>query len=64
MLLRLFTVYHLPFTAFALSAALFEMCDLFLLSAGKDYSAPKSLPLFAMRASKNMDGWGIGYFKK
>jgi len=43
---------------------LLEMCDLFVLSAGKDYSAPKSLPLFAMRASKNMDGWGIGYFKK
>jgi len=40
------------------------MCDLFLLSAGKDYVAPKSLPLFAKRAGKNMDGWGIGYFKK
>ena len=40
------------------------MCDLFALSATKDYSAPKSLPLFAMRARKNMDGWGIGYFKK
>jgi predicted glutamine amidotransferase len=40
------------------------MCDLFALSAGKDYSAPKSLPLFAIKASKNMDGWGIGYFKK
>lgn len=41
-----------------------KMCDLFALSAGKDYSAPKSLPLFAIKASKNMDGWGIGYFKK
>jgi predicted glutamine amidotransferase len=40
------------------------MCDLFVLSAGKDYSAPRSLPLFAKQASKNMDGWGIGYFKK
>jgi predicted glutamine amidotransferase len=40
------------------------MCDLFVFSAGKDYSAPKSLPLFAKQASKNMDGWGIGYFKK
>jgi predicted glutamine amidotransferase len=40
------------------------MCDLFVLSAGKDYSAPKSLPLFAKQASKNMDGWGIGFFKK
>lgn len=41
-----------------------QMCDLFALSAGKDYSAPKSLPLFAMQARRNMDGWGIGYFKK
>jgi predicted glutamine amidotransferase len=40
------------------------MCDLFVLSAGEDYSAPKSLPLFAKHASSNMDGWGIGYFKK
>ncbi|MGD8371003.1 MAG: class II glutamine amidotransferase [Syntrophobacterales bacterium] len=40
------------------------MCDLFALSAGEDYSAPKSLPLFAKQARKNMDGWGIGYFKK
>jgi len=40
------------------------MCDLFALSAKKAYSAPKSMPLFAMRAKKNMDGWGIGYFRK
>jgi predicted glutamine amidotransferase len=40
------------------------MCDLFALSAAQDYSAPRSLPLFARRASKNLDGWGIGYFKK
>ncbi|MCG6918072.1 MAG: class II glutamine amidotransferase [Deltaproteobacteria bacterium] len=40
------------------------MCDLFVLSAGEDYSAPKSLPLFAKHAKNNMDGWGIGYFKK
>ena len=40
------------------------MCDLFALSAKKDYSAPKSMPLFAVRAKKNMDGWGIGYFRK
>lgn len=40
------------------------MCDLFALSANKDYSAPKSLPVFAARARNNMDGWGIGYFKK
>jgi predicted glutamine amidotransferase len=40
-----------------------KMCDLFALSAGKHYSAPKSLPLFVRQAGKNMDGWGIGYFK-
>ena len=40
------------------------MCDLFALSAKKDYSAPKSMPLFAVRAKKNMDGWGIGFFRK
>jgi predicted glutamine amidotransferase len=39
------------------------MCDLFALSAATNYSAPKALPLFASRASKNMDGWGIGYFR-
>jgi predicted glutamine amidotransferase len=40
------------------------MCDLFALSATKDYSAPEFLPLFAVRAKKNMDGWGIGFFRK
>jgi predicted glutamine amidotransferase len=40
------------------------MCDLFALSATKDYSAPEILPLFALRAKKNMDGWGIGFFRK
>ena len=40
------------------------MCDLFALSAATNFSAPKALPLFAFRASKNMDGWGIGYFRK
>ena len=40
------------------------MCDLFALSAKKAYSAPKSMPLFAVRAKKNMDGWGIGFFRK
>jgi len=40
------------------------MCDLFALSASKDYSAPQALPIFAVRAKKNLDGWGIGYFKK
>jgi predicted glutamine amidotransferase len=40
------------------------MCDLFALSARTDYSAPKALPIFAIRAGRNMDGWGIGCFKK
>jgi len=40
------------------------MCDLFALSASTNYSAPKSLPLFAYKAGKNVDGWGIGFFKK
>ncbi len=40
------------------------MCDLFALSAIKDYSALEFLPIFVVRAKKNMDGWGIGYFKK
>lgn len=40
------------------------MCDLFALSASTNYSAPRSLPIFAFKAGRNMDGWGIGYFKK
>jgi predicted glutamine amidotransferase len=40
------------------------MCDLFALSAATNYSAPKSLPIFATRAGRNMDGWGIGFFKR
>jgi len=40
------------------------MCDLFALSAKKDYSAPEFLPIFAVQAKKNMDGWGIGFFRK
>lgn len=40
------------------------MCDLFALSAATNYSAPRSLPVFALKAGRNMDGWGIGYFKK
>jgi predicted glutamine amidotransferase len=48
---------------YALRAVLSKMCDLFALSAAKHYSAPKSLPLFVKQAGKNMDGWGIGYFK-
>jgi len=40
------------------------MCDLFALSAATNYPAPKSLPIFATKAGRNMDGWGIGFFKK
>jgi glutamine amidotransferase len=40
------------------------MCDLFALCAATNYSAPKSLPIFATKAGRNMDGWGIGFFKK
>lgn len=40
------------------------MCDLFALSAGRRYSVPEALSVFALRAKNNMDGWGIGYFKK
>jgi predicted glutamine amidotransferase len=40
------------------------MCDLFALSATKDYSAPDFLPIFAVRAKSNVDGWGIGIFRK
>ena len=40
------------------------MCDLFALSATKEYSAPEFLPIFAVQAKKNMDGWGIGFFRK
>ena len=40
------------------------MCDLFALSATKEYSAPEFLPIFAVRAKTNMDGWGIGFFRK
>lgn len=40
------------------------MCDLFALSAATNYSAPKALPIFASKAGKNLDGWGIGFFRK
>ncbi|MGO9315552.1 MAG: class II glutamine amidotransferase, partial [Syntrophobacteraceae bacterium] len=40
------------------------MCDLFALSAATNYSAPKALPIFAAKAARNMDGWGIGFFRK
>lgn len=40
------------------------MCDLFALSAAKNFTASASLPLFAVRGRKNVHGWGIGFFRK
>jgi glutamine amidotransferase len=39
------------------------MCDLFALSASKNYTAAQSLPLFAVRGRANVHGWGIGFFR-
>ena len=39
------------------------MCDLFALSASRNYTAATSLPLFAVRGRKNVHGWGIGFFQ-
>lgn len=39
------------------------MCDLFALSASKNYTAAASLPLFAVRGRANVHGWGIGFFR-
>ena len=40
------------------------MCDLFALSASRNYTAATSLPLFAVRGRKNVHGWGIGFFHR
>lgn len=37
-------------------------CDLFLMSSHTDYFAERSLPDFARFGSRNMDGWGIGFY--
>ncbi len=39
------------------------MCDLFALSASRNYTAATSLPLFAVRGRANVHGWGIGFFR-
>lgn len=39
------------------------MCDLFAMSAPKGAKAERSLPIFAVRARGNVDGWGIGFFR-
>jgi predicted glutamine amidotransferase len=40
------------------------MCDIFALSAGYNYSAQEYLPIFAEKGEKNMNGWGIGFFRE
>jgi predicted glutamine amidotransferase len=40
------------------------MCDIFALSAGQNYSAQQYLPIFAEKGRKNMNGWGIGFFRE
>ncbi len=37
-------------------------CDLFLLTSHAPYIADRILPEFARQGSRNMDGWGIGYY--
>jgi predicted glutamine amidotransferase len=39
------------------------MCDIFGLSAGYNYTAQQYLPIFAEKGRKNMNGWGIGFFR-
>jgi predicted glutamine amidotransferase len=39
------------------------MCDLFGLSCNESDRATRSLPIFSEHASRNRDGWGIGWFE-
>jgi predicted glutamine amidotransferase len=39
------------------------MCDIFALSAGVNYTAQQYLPIFAEKGKRNMNGWGIGFFR-
>jgi predicted glutamine amidotransferase len=39
------------------------MCDIFALSAGVDYTAQQYLPIFAEKGKRNMNGWGIGFYR-
>lgn len=39
------------------------MCDIFALSAGNDYAAQQYLPIFAEKGKRNMNGWGIGFYR-
>jgi predicted glutamine amidotransferase len=40
------------------------MCDILAISAGYNYTPKKYLPIFAEKSSKNMNGWGIGFFRE
>ncbi|MGA3114955.1 MAG: class II glutamine amidotransferase [Syntrophobacteraceae bacterium] len=39
------------------------MCDIFALSAGVNYTAQQYLPIFAEKGKRNMNGWGIGFYR-
>lgn len=39
------------------------MCDIFALSSGVNYTAQQYLPIFAEKSRRNMNGWGIGFFR-
>lgn len=40
------------------------MCDIFALSAGVSHTALPYLPLFAEKGKRNMNGWGIGFYRE
>ncbi len=39
------------------------MCDIFALSSGFNYTAQQYLPIFAEKGKRNMNGWGIGFYR-
>lgn len=39
------------------------MCDILAISAGYNYSPKKYLPIFAEKGQRNINGWGIGFFR-
>ena len=39
------------------------MCDIFALCAGNNYTAQQYLPIFAEKGRRNMNGWGIGFYR-
>jgi predicted glutamine amidotransferase len=40
------------------------MCDLLAISAGFNYTPRQYLPLFAEKGKRNLEGWGIGFFRE